>query len=188
MDLNRLRALLAAPIACIFVILVLCVFTVQRPVSTGIRIPMMRTRTSPPDNCYSPGFTVYLRSDGKTAGSFRESVISRDVLLSRIVAARSNIRDGAIFVITDPDAPYGDFAALIADIHHAAPADHIAIVTHEAQVEPASYRAGIPTGEIWANRCRFEWPAVAGQPKWPAEEPIALPGGRISVWRALFGN
>ncbi|MGA2167354.1 MAG: hypothetical protein ABSG62_04030 [Terracidiphilus sp.] len=185
MDLNRLRTLLAAPMACIFLILILCVFAVERPVSTGILIPMMRIRTEPLSNCEFNGFTVYLRSDGKLAGGSPEDEVSRDVLLSRIREARDNIQDDTIFVIADPDVPYGEFAALIADIHNAAPPDHIAVVTREAQVELPPYASRVPLGP-WADRCRFEWPAVASQPKWPAREPVPLPGDRISVWEALW--
>jgi len=47
MDINRLLELVAAPIACLFLILIFCVFAVQRPVSTGILIPMMHTRAEP---------------------------------------------------------------------------------------------------------------------------------------------
>lgn len=96
MDLNRLRALLAAPMACLFVILILCFLAVQRPVSTGIRIPAMRTRKEPLSFCEINGYTVYLRSDGKLAGGSRKDEIPRDVLLSRIREARDNIQDDTI--------------------------------------------------------------------------------------------
>jgi hypothetical protein len=187
MDLNRLRALLAAPMACLFLILILCVFTVRRPVSTGIRIPMMRARAKPLGFCEFNGFTVYLRSDGKLAGGDREDVVSRDVLLSRIVEARDNIRDDTIFLVVDSQAPFGDLARLIGDIHNAAPPDHIAVVTRAAEIEIWQYRTGAPVEPI-VDICRFEWPAVAGQPKWPEAEPAPLPGGRISVWQALSGK
>ena len=82
MDLNRLRALLAAPMACLFVILILCVFAVQRPVSTGIRIPMMHTRAEPLSNCEFNGFTVYLLSDGQLAGGL-ERTLFRGMCCSR---------------------------------------------------------------------------------------------------------
>jgi biopolymer transport protein ExbD len=184
MNLDRLREIVAAPIACLFVILVLCVFAVQRPASTGILIPMMRTRAEPLSNCEFNGFTVYLRSDGTLAGGFREDQASRKVILSRIREARNNIQDDTLFVIADPDVPYGDLAALIAEIHHAAPPDHIAVVTREAQVEMLPFSGRTPS-EPLADRCRFEWPAMTGEPQWPAGEPIPLPGNRVSVWEAL---
>ena len=185
MNLNWLQSLLAAPIACLFMIPILCMFAVQKPVSTGIRIPMMRTRPVPLiNNCFST-FTVYLNADGTLSGGSREDVVSRNVLLSRIKDARDNIQDGTIFVITDPDVPYGEFAALLADIHNAAPPDHIAVVTRAAQIQPPQYPTMVPLREVWADGCRFEWPAVAGQPKWQTSEPIPLPGDRISVWKAL---
>ncbi len=187
MDLKRLRELVAAPIACLFLILILCVPTVQRPVSTGILIPMMHTRSEPLSNCEFNGFTVYLRSDGTLAGGSRDGEVSQDVMLSRIRDARDEIQDETIFVIADPEVPYGDFAALVADIHHAAPPDHIAVVTRTGQMRGWTIPDRVPVGP-WADRCRFEWPATAGQPKWPKSDPIPLPGNRISVWEALRGK
>jgi len=186
MDLDRLRKLIAAPMASVFMILILCVFVVEQPVSTGILIPMMRARAEPLQFCELNGFTVYLHSDGRLAGGSRDDVESRGVLLSRIREARDQIQDHTIFVITDPDAIYGDLASLVADIHHVAPPDHIAVVTQAGLFE-ASNGAGIPLGP-WAERCRFEWPAVPGQPTWPAEATIPLPGGRLSVRESLFGR
>jgi biopolymer transport protein ExbD len=187
MNLNRLRELVAAPMACLFVILILYVFAAQRHVSTGILIPMMRMRAEPLSNCEFNGFTVYMRSDGTLGGGSRDSEVSRDVMLSRIKEAEDNIQDDTIFVIADPEVPYGDLATLVADIHHVAPPDHIAVVTRAGQVEGWSTPGEVPLGP-YADRCQFEWPAVAGQPGWLAPEPAPLPGGRISVWEALRGK
>lgn len=175
MDLDNLRRLLAAPMACLFAILILCVFAVQGPVPTGIPIPMMRARAQSLSNCEFNGFTIYLRSDGLIGGGDRDDTVTESTILSRIVEARDEIQDGTIFVITDPDAPYGQFVDLVAKIHNIAPADHIAAVTPAGQIDATL----IPSGahEIWADRCRFEWPALPGQPKWPAQvrDPLPLP-------------
>jgi biopolymer transport protein ExbD len=166
MDLDRLRKLLAAPMASLFAILILCVFVVQRPIPTGIHIPMMRARAQPLSNCEFNGFTVYLRADGKIGGGDRDAEVSQATILSRIVEARDDIQDDTVFVITAPDASYGQFVDLIAKIHNAAPADHIAVVTPAGQVDATL----VPSGahKIWADRCRFEWPALPDQSKWPA--------------------
>jgi biopolymer transport protein ExbD len=159
MGLERLRTLLALPLASLFLILLVCVFAMQRPSSSGIRISTMRPRPAPLTNCEFNGFTVYLRSDGTIAGGDREDVVSRATILSRIKEARDNIQDDTIFVIADPDVSYGQFAELITDIHNVAPPDHIGVVTSEGQV--------MMFHSMLADRCRFEWPAVKGQSKWP---------------------
>lgn len=173
MDSSRLRALFAAPMAGLFAILIPLVFLAQRPASTGVFIPMMRTRPQPLSNCEFNGFTVYLRTDGRIGGGKRDAVVSLKIMLSRIVEARDNIQDDTIFLIADPDAPYSLVADLTAKIHQIAPADRIALVTRDGLVE------GIPTDsgmrEQWADRCRFEWPALPGQPKWSAGAPAPLP-------------
>ena len=189
MNLNRLRELVAAPMACLSLILIFCILAIERPVSTGILIPMMRKRAEPLSFCEFNGFTVYLRSDGKIAGGSQDDVISRDVMLSRIREAKDNIQDDTIFVIADPDVSYGDVIKLISDIHSAVPPDHIALVTRAGQVEGISMSGEAPS-DMYADRCQFVWPAVKGQPRWssdkePIEEPIPLPGGKISIWQAL---
>jgi hypothetical protein len=187
MNINRLREFVAAPMACLFLILVLCVLAVEKPVSTGILIPMMHTRANPLSFCEFNGFTVYLRSDGTLAGGSRDEEVSRGVMLSGIKEAGDNIQDDTIFIIADPGVSYGDLAALVADVRQTAPSDHIAVVTRAGQLRGWTVPAGVPVGP-WADRCRFEWRAVTGQPKRRVEEPIPLPGDRISVWGALLGK
>jgi|SRR4051812_2507968 len=174
MGLERFRTLLALPLASLFLILLVCVFAIQRSPSAGIRVPMMRVRQAPLTNCAFNGFTVYLRSDGKIAGGDREDVVPREIMLSRVKEARDNIQDDTIFVITDPDVSYEQFAELIADIHNVAPPDHIAIVTHEGQITMFYEPTGKPA-KVLADRCRFEWPSVKGQSGWPNPDPIPLP-------------
>lgn len=146
---------------------------------------MMHTRAKPLGNCEFNGFTVYLRSDGKIAGGSLDDVITRDVMLSWIRAAKDNIQDDTIFIIADPDVPYGDVVNLISDIHSAVPPDHIALVTRAGQVEGISMSGEAPS-DMYADRCQFVWPAVAGQPRWSTEgKPPPLPGGQISIWQAF---
>ena len=166
MDLNRLRDLVAAPMACLFVILILCLFAVQRPVSSGILVPMMRTRTEPLRFCEFNGFTVYLRSDGKIGGWARNEEVSREASLSRIREARENVEDDTLFVIADPDVSYGDFASLIAYIHRAAPLDRVAVVTSAGQVQGIS----TPRGSADRPICGSMPIRVACCPR-PAENP-----------------
>ncbi len=167
MGLERFRTLWALPLASLLLIFLVCVLATQRPTSTGIRIATMRLRSAPLTNCEFNGFTAYLRSDGTFGGGDREDVVSRATILSRIKEARDNIQDNTIFVIADQDVLYGQFAELIADIHNAAPPDHVGVVTREGQVTMFH--------SVLADRCRFEWPAVKGQPNWPNPQPIPLP-------------
>jgi biopolymer transport protein ExbD len=186
MSLDRLLSLLAVPLACLFLILMLCVFTFQSPVSSGIRIPMMRARAKPLSFCEFNGFTVYLRSDGRIGGGDHDSTVSKSEMLSRIADARDNIQDDTIFVITDPEVPFEQFAELLTNIQNVAPADHVAVVTGMGQVEV--FVGSSETRKEWADRCRFEWPAVAGQQKWSDERQAPVTAERLksrSLWEAL---
>jgi biopolymer transport protein ExbD len=163
MRLDRWWTVLYAAMAGVFLILGACAFAIEMPIPTGIWIPMMRMRTEPLSNCEFNGFTIYLHSDGSLTvveGEYKE----RAALLSGIREARDSIRDDTTFVIADRDVSYGDLVSLVADIHAAAPADHLAVVTRVAQVEGLGFR----TRHVWADRCKFEWPAVRGQPRWEA--------------------
>jgi biopolymer transport protein ExbD len=164
MDPDSLRKLVAAPMVSLFAILILCVFVVQKPPSSGVLVPMMRNRAEPLTNCEFNGFAVYLRSDGMLGGGDREDQVSWGEMLSRVRDARDNIQDDTIFVIADPEVSYGQLARLVVDIHNTAPPDHIAVVTPAGQVEGFVGPSG--KREVWADRCRFEWPALPGQPKW----------------------
>jgi hypothetical protein len=98
-----------------------------------------------------------------------------ETMLSRIKEAGDNIQDDTIFVITDPDVSYGQFAELIGDIQRVAPPDHIGVVTREAQITRFNPVSGKPVG-VLADRCQFEWPAVKGQLKGASHrDSIPLP-------------
>jgi biopolymer transport protein ExbD len=186
MNTNRLLELVGAPLACLFLILVICLFAIQSPMPTGIMIPTMHTRGEPLSNCEFNGFTMYLYPDGRLAGGSPDDLVSRDVMLSRVAGAQDNIQDDTFYLIADPHVPYGEVVDLVADIHRTAPADRIALVTPAGQVEGINGN-GAKLGP-YVDRCRYVWPAVAGQPKPHAPQPIPLPGDRISIWQALTGN
>jgi hypothetical protein len=69
MDLNRLRALLAAPMAALFLILLLSTFAVQRPASVGMYLPLPKVRTVPFKDCdfvSDRSIVAQLHKDGST--------------------------------------------------------------------------------------------------------------------------
>ncbi|MGD0832271.1 MAG: hypothetical protein ABR907_15120 [Terracidiphilus sp.] len=67
MDLNRLRLLVAAPMASLFLVLSLCAFVVERPGAVGMRVPMIRVPDQSKNNCSDPNRSVFLQlsNDGR---------------------------------------------------------------------------------------------------------------------------
>jgi biopolymer transport protein ExbD len=167
-------------LACVFLVLILCVFAPQPQPSTGILIPMMHARSEPLSNCSFAGFTIYLRSDGTLGGGSRDQSVSWEEMLSRVRDAQDNIRDNTFFVIGDQDVPYGYVFKLTTDIRAIAPTAQIALVTSAGQVSGINGRGPYP------DRCQYVWPAVTGQPEKPIDRPQPLP--RVSIWQALLNR
>jgi len=188
MDLNRLRMIVAASVASLFVVLVLCVFAVQHPQpSEGIWVPMMRTRAVPLRNCSFNGFTIHVLADGKLTGADAGLKFTDELLVSRAAQAQDYISDDTFYVIADPSVPYGRVTDVLSEIQHAAPRDRVALVPREAQVEEVGYSSDPRIDNLWADRCVYEWVGNR-RPERLVPESIPLPGGRLSVWKALWGK
>jgi hypothetical protein len=89
MDLNRLRALIAALLVSLFLILVLCTIGVRRPASVGILVPVTKIRTISNYNCDVLAERL-LSSFTKTAGPstpLRCSQDDKSIEISRGIAA-----------------------------------------------------------------------------------------------------
>jgi len=125
----------------------------------------MRTRQFPLTNCEFNGFTVYLKSNGTLSGGSIDQPVSPQELASRITDAQDNIQDSTIYMIVDRDVTFGQVMSLLSLVHQAATPDHLALVPSQAQIQFRRSPSG-PIEGIFADRCRFEWPATSNQPKW----------------------
>jgi biopolymer transport protein ExbD len=151
MDLNRLRALLAAPMAALFLILALCTFAVRRPASVGIRIPMVRT----PDNyryvCSDPNRIVFLRLAEDGTMWLNSTVIPPDRLTTIVKEVMENRGDRIIYVAADPRVSFGQFVDFLGRIPAARMNLHVALLTDKLRQDFEEGR-----GRAF---CELEWPA-----------------------------
>ncbi len=168
MDLNRLRALLAVPMASLFLVLVLCVFAVQKPGSMGMRIPIIRMPEMPKNDCSDPNRIVYLRLAQDGSVWLNSTQIPLDQLTAIIKVVMENRSDRILYVVADPHISYGQFQSLLDKIAAAKLVLHIALLTDQ-------FRAGLER-EHGQAYCELEW---------PENEPSSMPAGFISglhIW------
>lgn len=170
MDLNRLRSFLAAPLAALFLILVLCVFAVQTPPSVGMHVPLPKVRTVPHNECESADrwIVVQLHKDGSTW--INENQVRADELGSELTEIYENRRYKFIYMFSDPDVPFGQFANFYNIVLSSTKDLRIGLRTRrlEAQLQDC------PLG----SSCGLEWSDHAFIPC--VERQIPLPPPRLT--------
>ena len=131
MDLNRLYALIAAQLASLFLVLVLCTFEVRRPVSVGFRIPMLRIHRTAQDEFSCDDRSVFLRitRDGKTWINATE--IPADQVRSTVATLMENRAERVVYVVVDSELSYGEFARFLDSVEGATEDLHVVVVSGE---------------------------------------------------------
>jgi biopolymer transport protein ExbD len=150
MDLNRLRALVAAPMASLFLILTLCAFLLQRPGAVGMHVPLPKVRTVPYDDCEGVDrwVVVLLHKDGSYW--INETQVPADELRSKLGEIYENRKYKLIYMFSDPDVSYGEFANFYSIVESSTTELRIGLRTRqlEAQLQQC------PLG----SSCGLEWP------------------------------
>jgi biopolymer transport protein ExbD len=133
MDLNRLRTLVAAPVASLFLILLLCVLAVQRPVSAGFRVPMIRLHHDPnePYDCGGRAEFLRMTKDGKTWINSTE--IPADQVTARVAALMADRAERVVYVVVDSEVTYGQFAEFVDRISRGTADLHVVRVSGEVR-------------------------------------------------------
>ncbi|MGA2651163.1 MAG: hypothetical protein ABSF28_11600 [Terracidiphilus sp.] len=133
MDLNRMRGLLAAPVASLFLILALCIFGVRRPAATGISIPMVRIHHNPEEPTDCGGWAEFLRltKDGKTW--INESEIPADHVAPAVATLMESRAERVVYVVVDSELPYGRFAEFLDKVAGATSDLHVVVISGEVR-------------------------------------------------------
>jgi biopolymer transport protein ExbD len=149
MDLNSLRALLAAPLAGLFLLLTLCAFVLQRPGSAGMHLPITQVRAVPYDDCegVDRDIVVLLHKDGSYWLN-EEQVSSSELglILGEIYEYR---RYKLIYMFVDPDVSYGEFARFYGKVASSTPGLRIGLRTRQMEAEFQQCPQG--------SSCSLEW-------------------------------
>ena len=151
-DLFRLRSLLAPSFAALFGLLMLCIFTVQAPPSTGIKIPLLRLSHHKDQlTCDGRWEFVQLLDDGKT--KINEEEIREEDLASLVSKIMESRAERVIYVVPSPGIPYSRFVGTLSTLKKAVPDLHIGVLSgkvRDAYMQPGFHRQYLP--------CDIDWP------------------------------
>jgi biopolymer transport protein ExbD len=152
MNPDRLRALLAPAVASLFLVLVLCTFAVQRPVSVGINVPITRVRQIPIENCFNGlsdrDIVIRIQNDGSTW--INETTLSRGDIRNRLLKIYEYREERVAYLLVDPNVSYGEFADVYGQVASSSPDLHIGLLTRQVR----SQIDRCPSG----SGCTIEWP------------------------------
>jgi biopolymer transport protein ExbD len=128
-EINRLRALVAAPMASLFLVLSLCAFVVERPGAVGMMVPVPKVRIVPFKDCdflSDRSIVVQLRKNGSYW--INETREGRGDLGPALTEIYENREEKVALVISDPDVSFGEFADFYSKVTSSANNLHIVLV------------------------------------------------------------
>lgn len=132
MDLLRLRSLLAPPLASLFIVLTLCVFSVQSSPSTGFKIAILnKIRHRDVSTCDGDWKFVQLLDDGTTR--INGMIIREEKLPSLVSETMASRAERLIYVVPSSGIPYSRLVATLSTLKKAVPDMHIGVLTGEAR-------------------------------------------------------
>ncbi|HEY1210099.1 MAG TPA: hypothetical protein VGE85_12065, partial [Terracidiphilus sp.] len=151
MDPFRFRALIAPAMASLFLVLSLCAFVVQRPESTGIRIPLLplHPEANPPGYCNYREIVLWLTQDGRMW--INETEISPDKLKGTIADIMENRYYKKLYIVADSGVSYGNFADFMSRIVGASPDLHVVLLSGQLRRE-------VEQGPTFENLCGLQSP------------------------------
>ena len=131
MDLLRLRSLLAPPIAALFILLTLCIFSVQSSPSTGFKIPILKISHRDVFTCDGDWAFVQLLDDGRT--KINGKIIREEELPSLVSDVMASRAERLIYVVPSSGMPYSRPMLTLSSLKKAVPDMHIGVLTGEAR-------------------------------------------------------
>jgi biopolymer transport protein ExbD len=148
---DSLRSFVAVPLAAVFLILVLCLFAMQKPPAMGLRVPVPHVRTFPFADCYDDR-DVWVRIAKNGGIRINETSVSRNELKLRISEIYENRKEpNAIFMLVDPEVPYGDFVDVYNEVSSANRSLHVGLMTDGLKELLYSCPAGASCGLDWPD-------------------------------------
>jgi biopolymer transport protein ExbD len=170
MDLISLRALLAAPLASLFLVLSFCAFVMQRPVSAGMNVPMTGVREIPSENCFSGlrdrDIVLRIKDDGSTW--INETRLKREDIRSIMSEIYGYRAERITYFLVAPNVTYGEFADVFHSAASSTPDLHIGLLTRQIKEHLDHCPPGRGCTIEWANEpgniyCKNMFPPVPTQ-------------------------
>jgi biopolymer transport protein ExbD len=150
MDPFHLRALIAPAMASLFLMLSLCAFVVQSPESVGMYVPVLRVLAIPGYDCpvLDRSIFVQLRKDGSNWINMTQ--VPANELRARLTEIYENRAEKFIYMVSDPDVSYGEFANFYSRVASSDSDLRIVLLTRQIQAQAEQCSFG--------SCCAIEWP------------------------------
>ena len=157
MTSDSFRSFVALPVASVFLILILCLFAIDKPPATGLRVPVTHVRTFPFSDCYDDrSVWVIVSKDGGVR--INETAVPRNELKLRISQIYENRQESnATFMLIDPDVPYGDFLEIYDQVSSANRSLHVGVITDGVMKALKSCPMGASCGLDWPDHKYIPW-------------------------------
>ena len=168
MKSERIWSFLAAPVAGVFLILLLSVFATGRESPTGLSVPITHVRTFPFDHCWDDR-SVWIRVLKTGIIRINETPVPRNELklrISQIYANRSE--PNAAFMMVDPEVPYERFLDVYNELTSANRNLHVGVVTDGVMRDLKACPSGASCGLDWPDHKYIPWCLYSNFPPFPA--------------------
>lgn len=139
MDSDRLRTVLSPTLASLFVILLLCVFIVRRPIpAEGLRIPLypLHPESKVSGVCNARAIVLWLTKDGRMWINNFEA--RPDELRPKLAEIFENRAVKKAYVVAHSDVSYGQFADFMSRIVGASPNLQVILLSGKLRKEVES--------------------------------------------------
>jgi biopolymer transport protein ExbD len=167
MTSDSLRSFAAVPLATVFLIVLLCIFTQKRPPATGLSVPVTHVRTFPFNDCYDDrSVWILLFKDGGIR--INETPVPRNELrlrISRIYADRQEPK--AAFMRVDPEVPFGDFLDVYERVVSASHGLRVGVITDGLESGLKACPKGASCGLDWPDHDYIPWCLYFNSPALP---------------------
>jgi len=156
MDKDRLATPLLASMVGLLLILSVCAFELERPVSTGMRVPVIRVGAVPNEECgavNSRSIVISIKNDGSTL--INETHIPLGELKDRLTEIYSNRSVKIAFVLPDPDVSFGHFANAYDKVASSTKDLRIGLLAPNLVNPPSQCRPAWKCGLFWPGTPTF---------------------------------
>ena len=137
---DYLRGLVAPGLASLFLLLGLCAFVVQTPVSVGIRVPIMRTHHNPDEPFDCDGRLVVLRLTKNRSTWLNQTEIPDKLLEATVASLMRSRADRIAYMIVDRDLAFSEFVRFEDRITGATDSMHVVVLSDQALNEPPGHK------------------------------------------------
>jgi biopolymer transport protein ExbD len=153
MTLSQIRLLVTPALASLFLILLVCAIVDRHPASVGLALPILRVRAIPIKDCFDGlsdrDVVIQIRGDGSTW--INETKLSPDVLGKELNEIYEYRQERFVYMIVDPEVPYGEFAEIYDKAASSTPGLHIGLLTRQFRNQMEQCPVGSGCTEVWPH-------------------------------------